>query len=64
VACRQHVGARSLNLMRSTWRAVSPICGRVAAEARAQRDLLAGLRRIGCDEISVRKGQRYVKRCR
>lgn len=47
-------------LMRSTWRAVGGICERVAAEARQQRDLLAGLRRIGIDEISVRKGQRYL----
>lgn len=47
-------------LMRSTWRAVGGICERVAAEARARRDLLAGLRRIGFDEISVRKGQRYL----
>jgi len=47
-------------LMRSTWRAVGGICRRVADEARAQRDLLAGLRRIGIDEISVRKGQRYL----
>jgi transposase len=51
-------------LMRSTWRAVGGICERVAAEARAQRDLLAGLRRIGFDEISVRKGQRYPDRRR
>ena len=47
-------------LMRSTWRAVGGICRRVADEARAQRDLLAGLRRIGVDEISVRKGQSYL----
>ncbi len=47
-------------LMRSTWRAVGAICRRVADEARAQRDLLAGLRRIGVDEISVRKGQTYI----
>ena len=47
-------------LMRSTWRAVGGICRRVADEARAQRDLLAGLRRIGVDEISVRKGQSYI----
>ena len=47
-------------LMRSTWRAVGGICRRVADEARAQRDLLAGLRRIGVDEISVRKGQTYI----
>jgi len=47
-------------LMRTTWRAVGGICRRVSDEARAQRDLLAGLRRIGFDEISVRKGQRYL----
>ncbi|HYN64475.1 MAG TPA: ISL3 family transposase [Candidatus Limnocylindrales bacterium] len=47
-------------LMRSTWRAIGGICARVADEARAQRDLLAGLRRIGIDEISVRKGQTYI----
>jgi transposase len=47
-------------LMRTTWRAIGSICRRVADEARAQRDLLAGLRRIGVDEISVRKGQTYL----
>jgi transposase len=47
-------------LMRTTWRAVGGICRRVSDEARAQRDLLADLRRIGFDEISVRKGQRYL----
>ncbi len=47
-------------LMRTSWRAVGSICRRVADEARAQRDLLAGLRRIGVDEISVRKGQSYL----
>jgi transposase len=47
-------------LMRTTWRTVGWICARVADEARAQRDLLADLRRIGFDEISVRKGQTYL----
>ena len=47
-------------LMRVAWRTVGWICGRVMAEAQAQRDLLAGLRRVGIDEISVRKGQRYL----
>jgi transposase len=47
-------------VMRTTWRTVGAICRRVADEARAQRDLLAGLKRIGVDEISVRKGQRYL----
>ena len=47
-------------LMRTTWRAVGAICLRVSEEARAQRDLLADLRRLGFDEISVRKGQSYL----
>jgi transposase len=47
-------------LMRTTWRTVGWICARVADEARTQRDLLADLRRLGFDEISVRKGQTYL----
>jgi transposase len=42
------------------WRTVGAICERVAAEAGGQRDLLAGLHWIGIDEISRRKGQRYL----
>jgi transposase len=47
-------------LMRIAWRSVGWICERVASEAQAQRDLLAGLSRLGFDEISIRKGQRYL----
>jgi transposase len=47
-------------LMRTTWRAVGGICRRVSDEARGRRDLLADLRRLGFDEISVRKGQSYL----
>jgi transposase len=47
-------------LMRINWRTVGWICQRVSAEGEAQRDLVAGLSRIGIDEISVRKGQRYM----
>jgi transposase len=47
-------------LMRTTWRTVGAICARVSDEARAQRDLFADLERIGVDEISVRRGQRYL----
>jgi len=47
-------------LMRIAWRTVGWICERVAAEAQAQRDLYGGLKRLGVDEISVRKGQRYL----
>ena len=46
--------------MRIAWRSVGAICERVAAEAGRDADLLAGLRRIGIDEISHRKGQRYL----
>jgi transposase len=47
-------------LMRIAWRSVGWICRRVMAEQSAKRDLLAGLERLGFDEISVRKGQRYL----
>jgi transposase len=47
-------------LMRIAWRSVGAICARVATDAQAGRDPLAGLRRIGVDEISHRKGQRYL----
>jgi transposase len=47
-------------LQRIAWRTVGAIVARVAAEAQRQTDLLDGLRRIGIDEISHRKGQRYL----
>jgi transposase len=47
-------------LMRVAWRTVGGIVERVAAEAQQETDLLDGLRRIGIDEISHRKGQRYL----
>jgi len=47
-------------LMRVAWRSVGSILERVADEARRQVDLLDGLKRIGIDEISHRKGQRYL----
>jgi transposase len=47
-------------LLRIAWRTVGSICERVAAEAGRDVDLLAGLRWIGIDEISHRKGQRYL----
>ena len=46
-------------LMRVSWRSVGRICERVAEKAGRDLDLLAGLERIGIDEISHRKGQRY-----
>lgn len=47
-------------LMRVSWRTVGRIVSRVAAEARARCDPLDFLRRIGIDELSHRKGQRYL----
>ena len=47
-------------LMRVSWRTVGRICERVMAEQSNGRDLLHGLSRLGFDEISVRKGQRYL----
>ena len=53
-------GSAVAALMRIAWRSVGAICERVAAEAGREADLLAGLRRIGIDEITHRKGQRYL----
>jgi transposase len=47
-------------LMRISWRTVGRICERVTAAQKQGRDLMADLRRLGFDEISVRKGQRYL----
>ena len=50
-----------VELMRVGWRTVGAICERVLADGIASRpDRLDGLERIGVDEISYRKGQRYV----
>ncbi len=48
------------HLMRVAWRTVGRICERVAGEEKRKRDLYANLKRLGFDEISVRKGQRYL----
>ena len=48
-------------LMRISWYTVGRIIERVVAEEQAERgDRLDGLRRIGLDELSYRKGQRYI----
>jgi transposase len=47
-------------LLRVAWRSVADIVTRVVAERAARTDRLGGLRRIGIDEISYRKGQRYL----
>ncbi len=53
-------GSAVAELMRIAWRSVGAICERMAEEAGREADLLAGLRRIGIDEISHRKGHRYL----
>ncbi len=47
-------------LMRISWRTVGVIIARVTAEKQAACDQLAGLRRIGIDEISYRRGHKYL----
>ena len=47
-------------LMRIAWRTVGAIVERISHDARARRDPLEGLVRIGIDEISYRKGHRYL----
>ncbi len=47
-------------LMRIAWRGVGAIVTRVAEDAMASVDRFAGLRRIGIDEISYKKGHRYL----
>jgi transposase len=47
-------------LMRVAWRTVGAIVERVCAEASKSRPPLAGVRRIGIDEVSYRKGHRYL----
>ncbi len=46
--------------LRLAWRTVADIVTRVVADGRATNDLLTGLSRIGIDEISYRKGHRYL----
>src|SRR5213078_4157530 len=47
-------------LLRVAWRTAGRMLTRVAEEAGANVDRLEGLRRIGIDEVSHRKGHRYL----
>ena len=47
-------------LMRIAWRTAGAIITRVWADTAKAHDLLAGLRRIGIDEISYKRGHRYL----
>lgn len=47
-------------LMRIAWRTVGAIIARVWADTAASADQFAGLRRIGIDEISYKRGHKYL----
>jgi len=49
-----------VELMRVAWRTVGAILTRVWADTDAARDRFAGLRRIGIDEISYRRGMKFL----
>ena len=49
-----------VDLMRVAWRTVGSIISRVVAEGRSAHDPFDGLTRIGIDEISYKKGHRYL----
>lgn len=48
------------DFMRVSWRTVQRVVERVIADATGEIDRLNGLRRIGIDEMSYRKGHRYI----
>jgi transposase len=48
------------DLLRIAWRTVGSIVTRVVADAEAKTDRLANLRRIGIDEISYKRGHKYL----
>jgi transposase len=47
-------------LLRVSWRTVAGVVTRVVADLAGRTDRLAGLRRIGIDEIAHRRGHRYL----
>jgi transposase len=49
-----------VELMRVAWRTVGAIASRVVTDARAVRDPFDGLTRIGIDEISYRRGHKFL----
>jgi transposase len=49
-----------VELMRIAWRSVGAIITRVVADARAASDPFEGLQRIGIDEVSYRRGFKFL----
>lgn len=58
--CANMTGTKAAQLLRTTWRSMQSIVERVVADLAGKMDRLAGLARIGIDEISYRKGQRFL----
>ncbi len=52
--------AATCHLLRVAWRTIGSIITRVNQDVEATVDRLSGLRRIGIDEISYKRGQRYL----
>lgn len=56
-----HVSKTTLSeYLRIAWRSVGSVVSRVVSERSVGRDHLDGLVRVGIDEVSFRKGQRYL----
>lgn len=53
-------GSVVAQLQRVSWRTVTAMVRRVVADMAGRTDQLAGVRRIGIDEIAHRKGHRYL----
>lgn len=53
-------GKAASALLRCSWRTIGTMVARVAAELTADVDVLDGVRRIGVDEISYRRGKKYL----
>ncbi|MGA9774897.1 MAG: transposase [Candidatus Dormiibacterota bacterium] len=60
LADRPSAQSTAASRLRVTWSSVVGIVGRVVAAAEPTRDPLAHLEKIGIDEISWTKGQRYI----
>lgn len=53
-------GSAASRLLRCSWRTIGTMVARVAADLTDGVDTLEGLRRIGIDEISYRRGKKYL----
>lgn len=51
---------KAAELLRTTWRSLQGIIERVVADLGGKTDRLAGLRRIGIDELAWRRHHRYI----